>query len=155
MAGGTALCTGVGDVTSPLENRLSLPLLIVPSRDSVSTPWAYAALDSAYGGFVAPRASDARLGRLTAALAAGDADGVCGNLYNIFEEVILPHRPLAAKAKQLLLGSGALAAMMSGSGPTVFGIFADTAARDAAARLLTRHGYRPKCADFTNGKSKK
>lgn len=154
MAGGTALCTGVGDVTSPLENRLSLPLLIVPSRDSVSTPLAYAALDSAYGGFAAPRASDARLGRLTAALAAGDADGVCGNLYNIFEEVILPHRPLAAKAKQLLLGSGALAAMMSGSGPTVFGIFADTAARDAAARLLTRHGYRPKCADFTNGKSK-
>ena len=49
----------------------------------------------------------------------------------------------------------AVAAMMSGSGPTVFGIFADAQTRDAAARVLVRHGYRPKSADFTHGKSKK
>jgi len=64
-------------------------------------------------------------------------------------------RPLAAKAKQLLTDCGAVAAMMSGSGPTVFGIFADAQTRDAAARVLARHGYRPKPADFTHGKSKK
>lgn len=155
MAGGTALCTGVGDETAPLVNRLALPLLIVPSRESVSTPWAYAELDRAYGGFAAPRTRDARLDRLTAALADGDAAGVCRNLYNIFEDVILPHRPQAARAKQLLTEGGALAAMMSGSGPTVFGIFADVPTRDAAARLLTRHGYRPKNAEFARGKSKK
>lgn len=155
MSGGTALCTGVGDVTSPLKNRLSLPLLIVPSRDSVSTPWAYGELDRAYGSFAAVRARDARLDRLTAALAAGDADGVCGNLYNIFEAVVLPRRPQAAKAKQLLLDGGARAAMMSGSGPTVFGIFPDVPTRDAAARILVRHGYHPKNADFTNKKVKR
>lgn len=155
MSGGTALCTGVGDVTSPTENRLSLPLLIVPSRESVSTPWAYGELDRAYGSFAVPRPHDARLDRLTAALAAGDIAGVSQNLYNIFEAVVLPHRPLAAKAKQLLTDCGAVAAMMSGSGPTVFGIFADAQTRDAAARVLARHGYRPKPADFTHGKSKK
>ena len=155
MTGGTALCTGVGDVTSPTENRLACPLLIVPSRESVSTPWAYGELDRAYSGFAAPRPHDARLDRLTAALAAGDTTGVAQNLYNIFEAVVLPHRPLAAKAKQLLTDCGAVAAMMSGSGPTVFGIFADAQTRDAAARVLVRHGYRPKPADFTHGKSKK
>ena len=155
MTGGTALCTGVGDVTSPTENRLARPLLIVPSRESVSTPWAYGELDRAYGGFAAPRLHDARLDRLTAALAIGDIAGVAQNLYNIFEAVVLPHRPLAAKAKQLLTDCGAVAAMMSGSGPTVFGIFADAQTRDAAARVLVRHGYRPKPADFTHGKSKK
>lgn len=155
MTGGTALCTGVGDVTSPTENRLALPLLIVPSRESVSTPWAYGELDRAYGGFAAPRLHDERLDRLTAALAIGDIAGVAQNLYNIFEAVVLPHRPLAAKAKQLLTDCGAVAAMMSGSGPTVFGIFADAQTRDAAARVLVRHGYRPKPADFTHGKSKK
>ncbi len=155
MTGGTALCTGVGDVTSPTENRRARPLLIVPSRESVSTPWAYGELDRAYGGFAAPRPHDARLDRLTAALAIGDTTGVAQNLYNIFEAVVLPHRPLAAKAKQLLTDCGAVAAMMSGSGPTVFGIFADAQTRDAAARVLARHGYRPKPADFTHGKSKK
>lgn len=152
MRGGTALCTGIGDVTQPMESSLSLPILILLSRENVSTPWAYGELDRAYGGFTAPRVRDPRLARLTAALAAGDADGVCQNMYNIFEEVILPHRPQAAKAKKLLLDCGALGAMMSGSGPTVFGIFRDVQTRADAAAVLLRHGYRPKNANFTNKK---
>ena len=153
LAGGTALCTGRGEMISPLESSLSLPLLIVPSRESVSTPWAYAELDRAYGNFASPRGEDARLAALCRALEAGDAKAVAANLYNVFEDVILPQRKRAAQAKQCLTSCGALRAMMSGSGPTVFGLFESAAARDAAAHSLMKHGFRPKKAELSHRKT--
>lgn len=155
LAGGTALCTGYGDVISPLESSLSLPLLIVPSRENVSTPWAYAELDRAYGNFASPPAEDARLAALSRALETGNAEAVAENMYNIFEDVILPQREQAAQAKRLLDSAGALRAMMSGSGPTVFGLFENAAARDGAARILAKHGFRPKKAEIVRRKVQK
>ncbi|MBQ9428164.1 MAG: hypothetical protein IJU41_01320, partial [Clostridia bacterium] len=84
-----------------------------------------------------------RLTRLATALSAGDILGVCSSMYNIFEEVVLPARPLAARAKEILLSCGAAGAMLSGSGPTVFGIFTDAAAQKSAAAALRAAGYRP------------
>lgn len=153
LAGGTALCTGRGEVLSPLESRLSLPLLIVPSRESVSTPWAYAELDRAYGNFASPRGEDMRLAALCRALEAGDAKATAENMYNIFEDVILPQRKQAAEAKRLLTAAGALRAMMSGSGPTVFGLFEEVSVRDEAAHILAKRGFRPKIAEISHRKT--
>ncbi len=146
MSGKTMLCEGRGEILTPLENRAKLLFLIVPSSESVSTPWAYGELDKRYGDF-GGRSNEERYSALCTALASGDATGVCKNMYNIFEDVILPERPLAAKAKSLLLESGAMGAMMSGSGPTVFGIFKDEETRSAAMQTLKNSGYHPKAAE--------
>lgn len=148
LLGKTALCEGRGEILTPIENRAKLLLLIVPSSESVSTPWAYAELDAMFGDFAGRKAQNKpRLDRLTAALASGDTESVVANMYNIFEEAILPKRPLALRAKELLLESGAFGAMMSGSGPTVFGVFADAETRKKAEEALKNNGYYPKAAE--------
>ena len=119
----------------PLAPCPPMPIVILPSPERVSTPAAYAALDAAFGGFTPP-SEHADLAAMSAALSAGDAEGVCASLYNIFEDVILPTVPIAAENRAKLLSLGARAAMMSGSGPTVFGLFAsEEAARSAADAL--------------------
>ena len=146
LMGATALCEGRGEILTPIRNTARLKLLIVPSTENVSTPWAYGMLDDKFGDF-SGRDNSARLLALSAALAAGDVRGVAANMYNIFEEVILPERPVASRAKELLLECGAIGAMMSGSGPTTFGIFEDDETRAAAAAVLKENGYRPKTAE--------
>lgn len=135
LLGHTRLCEGRGELMQPLSPCPPLPIVLLPSPERVSTPAAYAALDAAFGGFTPP-AEHADLSAMSAALSAGDAADVCASLYNVFEDVILPTVPIAAENRAKLLSHGARAAMMSGSGPTVFGIF-DTqkAAEDAAAAL--------------------
>ncbi len=148
LYGKTAVCTGRGEVLRPIENSAKLLLLIVPSRESVSTPWAYGELDKQFGDFSGREARNAaRFDALVAALAKGCIEDIAKNMYNIFEEAILPHRPLAQRAKELLLAHGAIGAMMSGSGPTVFGIFPDMESRRLAEAALKKQGYRPKKAE--------
>ena len=146
IKGKTFLCEGKGEILTPLECGKRLLLLIVPSIENVSTPWAYGRLDEVYGDF-SGRDNEARYLRLVNALASGDVKGVADNIYNIFEDVILPERPIAAKAKELMLNSGALGAMMSGSGPTTFGIFENEETRAVAAQVLRENGYYPKIAE--------
>ena len=148
LCGKTAVCTGRGEVIEPVESRAKLLLLIVPSRESVSTPWAYAELDKAFGDFAGRKAQNAaRFDALCTALTAGDTAGITKTMYNIFEDVILPKRPQALRAKELLLAHGAIGAMMSGSGPTVFGVFDDDDTRKKAEAALKKHGYYPKQAE--------
>ena len=135
LVGHTRLCEGRGERMQPLAPCPPLPIVILPSPERVSTPAAYGALDAAFGGFTPP-SEHADLSAISAALAAGDAAGVCASLYNIFEGVILPTVPIAAENRTRLLSLGARAAMMSGSGPTVFGIFDTAEAAAAAAAAL-------------------
>lgn len=146
LMGKTALCEGRGEILTPLENSAKLLLLIVPSSESVSTPWAYSRLDQVFGDFLGRDMSE-RYSLLANALKNGDAHGVAKNMYNIFEDVILPERPIAKKAKELMLDYGALGAMMSGSGPTTFGIFDTEEKRANAAAKLKSLGYYPKTAE--------
>ncbi len=148
IMGKTALCEGRGEILTPIKNRAKLLLLIVPSSESVSTPWAYGELDRIYGDFSEREEKDgARLGRLRKALEDGDVKGVCDNMYNIFESAVLEQRPIAKRAKELLLENGAAGAMMSGSGPTVFGVFENEKARESALVALKNAGYPAKTAE--------
>ncbi len=146
LMGGTALCEGRGEILTPLKSRAKLLLLIVPSSEIVSTPWAYARLDELYGDFCT-QSNEARCSLLEKALEEGDVGGICDNIYNIFESAVLPERPVAKRAKELMLECGARGAMMSGSGPTTFGIFEDEKKRDEAFRILKSNGYYPKKAE--------
>ena len=74
------------------------------------------------------------------ALSAGDLDGVAARLCNVFEEFLPEEYHEVFHIKNRLLELGALNAAMSGSGPTVFGIFREeTAAKAAETALKQRY----------------
>lgn len=76
---------------------------------------------------------------MQAALAAGDPNAVVAALGNVFEQVMLPLHPAIAELKATMLREGALGALMSGAGPTVFGVVSDEeAGRHLVARLESR-----------------
>ena len=73
---------------------------------------------------------------MTAAIREGDLDGIISRLGNVLEMVTIPEHPEIGEIKKMMLENGAQGALMSGSGPTVFGIFKDRDAADAACGLL-------------------
>ena len=79
---------------------------------------------------------------LKSALWQGDLTTLCGSMFNLFESVVLPDRPVARQIKETLLASGAITAMMSGSGPSVFGLFADRAAAEKLCGELRSEGVK-------------
>lgn len=124
LFGGTKLVRGKGEILSDLENRFDSYILLATRGEGVSTPWAYSLLDERYGTEKCLTTSNGSiLESLTIALAEGDIDGVARHMYNVFEDEISRHRPDVLLLKQSMEVSWAKRAMMSGSGPTVMGIF--------------------------------
>lgn len=122
---GTALAEGIGEVLTPLAPPPPVFCLIVKPPVSVSTKFVYEHLDLA----------DAAHPDIDAALLAlrqGDLNGLCAVLGNILESVTIPRYPEIAAIKEKMLQLGALGALMSGSGPTVFGLFQNKKAADHA-----------------------
>ena len=135
LRGGTCICRGRGELLSDAEPIKGLHLVVVNSGERVSTPKAYSALDSVFGDFTRV---PGRIGVNTAysCFKMGKYDP-----FNIFEDVVLPACPLAKEAKEKLLSLGASMALMSGSGPTVFGIFEDENAAICASEALSAFGF--------------
>lgn len=130
LHGGTALVEGRGEVLTALTHLVPCWLVLARPRVEVSTAWAYAELDRS------PPPARPDIAGLLAALAAGDLKGVAAHLGNSFQAVIEERYPCVAEAKKALLAEGALGACLSGSGPTVFGLFSEkTDAEKAAAAL--------------------
>ena len=138
IAGGTALGEGKGDVLRPLSGMPDCTVVVACGNESVSTPMAYSMLDDKYNGFAKGIYEPRSTAALKRALDDGDIFGVAINMYNIFEEPISSVRPEVRQIKEIMLGGGAIGAMMSGSGPSVFGIFTDDAlAQKTVERLKT------------------
>ncbi len=134
LIGGTCLAAGRGEVLSPLDIKVPLHFLLVNSDEQVSAKDAYGKIDeySLAETTFPPPAS------IIFPLEAGDLKGICKEVYNRFEEAVLPMVPIAQSYKQQLIDAGAVAALMSGSGPTIFAIFeSEEAAREAAKRIST------------------
>ncbi len=139
--GGTALCKGIGERITPLESKVKLSLVVAISGEGVSTPAAFAALDAHHGNFVNFTSSESPVA-LMDALKKGDAQALSPLLFNRFEEVVERERRAVTVLKNALLDHGALAAQMSGSGPSVFGLFADQKTAERAAEGLLALGAR-------------
>ncbi len=134
VVGGSAFADGKGDILHSFPALPDCTLLIACGGEGVSTPEAYGMLDRRFDFFRAykPRSLEA----LKEALCSGDTAAVAKSTFNIFEEPILSVRPVARKIKENMLSLGALGAMMSGSGPSVFGFFeSEEKARAAAEKL--------------------
>ena len=125
IMGGARIAQGVGEALTPIQPLPDCDLVIACGGEGVSTPAAYRRLDERYGNFdpAAYTPETEAQDRLCSALRGGDLDGVCSHVFNLFETVILPERPVARGIKETLLSSGAVTALMSGSGPSVFGVF--------------------------------
>ena len=113
---------GTGEVLEPAPGLLPLLYMVVACHgEGVSTPWAYRRLDECgVGDTCAQAAYEAFL----SALNEGRLAYVSACSYNAFERVVLPERPAARALMDAMSQMGALLVRMSGSGPSVFGVFA-------------------------------
>ena len=69
-------------------------------------------------------------------LKSDNLKGICDRLENVLETVTIPEYPVIARVKEHLMEQGAMGALMSGSGPTIFGIFSDKKKADQALKSL-------------------
>ena len=117
LAGGCAVGEGRGEILTPLKCLPALEVVVVVPPIAVSTRWAYEALRT---GLTSVRA---RSTIVSDALKAGAVESFNSLLHNDFEDLVFARHPLVGKIKEGLLEGGAAGALMSGSGPAVFGIF--------------------------------
>ena len=126
--GNAALAAGVGDRLKHVRNLPQLDILLIKPPFDLSTKMIYENLNlrltRGKNNYSIPRFLD--LG-----------DIVCG-LHNDLESVSLKIHPELADLKQMLLRHGALGALMSGSGPTVFGIFRNGKEAEKALELVKK-----------------
>ena len=132
LMGGTALAEGIGQILTPVRPALrEIPTLIVKPAASVSTGEVYRAFDSC---------TDCRHPDIDGLLDAVRREAytdICHLLGNILEDVTIPLHPEIRQLKNVLRDHGADAAMMSGSGPTVFAFFSEEGKmRDCRRKLL-------------------
>lgn len=131
---GTALAEGIGEELSSLPPMVRCPVLIAKPSVSVSTKFVYQNLkldESTVHPDIHALITDIR---------KKDFDGICKNMGNVLESVTIPSYPVIAQIKERMLASGAKAAMMSGSGPTVFGLFADNETAKRARKDMRESG---------------
>lgn len=128
---GAALAEGIGERLSPFPSLPACHLVIVGGSSKVSTPNAYRILDTL------PPTRQGDFDAFAAAMKKGDLTAIGQSLYNRFEDAVPSCRPVI----ELLGQKGACGARMTGSGATVFGLFADANEAEAACLALRRAGY--------------
>lgn len=146
---GCCYTEGIGEKLTDIDSLLPETVLVIAcGGEGVSTPMAYGMLDSKYNKFVdyIPRGCD----ELKKSLKLGEND-FYKHIFNIFEEPVSSVREAVGIAKKIMLDSGADASMMSGSGPSVFGIFSDASDSERAVAALKAQGYFASVA-FPTGK---
>lgn len=116
---GTALAEGIGEELSPLAPMVKCPVLIAKPSISVSTKFVYQNLkldDTTVHPDIDLLIEDIR---------AKNLYDIAAHMGNVLETVTIPNYPVIDEIKKHMLSNGAVGAMMSGSGPTVFGLFDD------------------------------
>jgi 4-diphosphocytidyl-2-C-methyl-D-erythritol kinase len=129
---------GMGERIRPVAATPRLFVLVVNPAVAVGTKETYAALSRELW-FMERRERADRTQAMVHALGGGDVAGIAAALYNDFALVVEHALPIVREVRQALLALGARGALMSGSGPTVFGLFASPSRLSAAAGVLARH----------------
>lgn len=114
---GTALSEGIGEILTPLPPMPECYILLAKPGVSVSTKYVYQNLD------LLKLTSHPDIDGMVSALGEGNLSGICDRLENVLETVTIKDYPMIEEIKQFLIKEGAKGALMSGSGPTIFGIF--------------------------------
>ncbi len=133
IVGGTMLSEGIGEILTPLPAPPKAHLVVAKPDINVSTAFVY-------GNLHVERLKDhPDIDGMAKALSQGDLQGVCERMGNVLETVTVKEYPVIDQIKNLMRKMGAANALMSGSGPTVFGIFTDSKQAQAAAAAMEEH----------------
>ena len=134
IQGGTALSEGIGEVLTTLPKMPACWILIAKPPINVSTAFVY-------GNLKANELTEhPDIDGMIQAIEAQDLAGIAQRLGNVLETVTVPAYPVIAEIKQVMLDAGAMQSLMSGSGPTVFGIFAEEQKAQEAAEMIRTAG---------------
>jgi len=134
IKGGTCLCEGVGEIITPLKPFRDHIVLLVKPSFGVSTK-------DAYGGFALDKINrHVDTDKLIRAMEENDLKGMSYFSRNLLENVVLRRYPVLKSIKQSMQKSGSVITLMSGSGPTIYGIFTSAEQAENAARVLHKNG---------------
>lgn len=114
---GTALCEGIGEVLTPLKQLMPCFILIVKPPIYVSTKFVYEHLK------INELKNHPDIDGIVDAISAGDLETMSQKMGNVLESVTEDNYPVISSIKELMIQNGAISSLMSGSGPTVFGIY--------------------------------
>ena len=129
---GTVLAEGIGEILTPLPPMPKCYVLIAKPPISVSTKLVYEKLDSH------EIENHPDIDGILEGLKGQDIKKVASSMGNVLEKVTIEEYPVIEEIKNVMKDEGALNAMMSGSGPTVFGIFDDKNTARAAADKIKK-----------------
>lgn len=119
LVGGTVLCGGIGEKLEPIENLKKHIVLLAKPPISVSTPSIYEKLDSIEIG------NHPNQERMIEAIKKDNLEEISKELSNVLEYATVNMYPMIRGIKEKMMKNGAVGALMSGAGPTVFGLFDD------------------------------
>lgn len=131
---GTALAEGIGEKLSPLSPMVKCPVLIAKPGISVSTKFVYENLK------LDEHTLHPNMQQLITDIKEKDLHKIAKDMGNLLETVTIPAYPIIAQIKEHMMEHGAVGAMMSGSGPTVFGLFEDENTAKAAYEAMKESG---------------
>ena len=133
LIGGTCLATGRGEIVERIRPLPEATVVLVKPDFGISTPWAYQQFEEDK----ATRRPD--LPAMQKAIAQRDWDGIAAQMINLLEPPVLKEHPILNHIKNDLLDKGATAVLMSGSGPTVYGIFAEEKSSSKAYKFMKKY----------------
>lgn len=133
---GTALAEGIGERLSVLPSMPKCTILIAKPGISVSTKFVY---ENLHANDLKPE-QHPDVDRMIEAMEEKNLDLLCERMGNVLETVTIPAYPVIQEIKEHMMACGAAGAMMSGSGPTVFGIFHSPVQAKAAMKDLKVNG---------------
>lgn len=117
IMGGTALSEGIGEMLTPLEDMMPCKILLIKPDIDISTKWVYTTLKWD------ELTSHPDIDGMISALEHHSLTNIAAKLENVLETVTIPAHPVIEDIKTNMKSLGALNSLMSGSGPTVFGLF--------------------------------
>ena len=134
ILGGTAIARGIGEILTPLPTPPKCHVKIAKPPVSVSTAFVY--------GNIKPDEIEKRpdIEAMVSAIKAQDLYKLAKSLYNVMEDITVPQYPVIQEIKTIMLENGALNSIMSGSGPTVFGLYDDIEKAEQTVKLLKAKG---------------
>ena len=131
---GTALAEGLGEKLTSLPPMVKCPVVIAKPQVSVSTKYVYENLK------LDENTVHPDIDRLVEDIRRKDLAAITSDMGNVLETVTIPNYPVIAEIKEHMMEHGAAGAMMSGSGPTVFGLFDDKEKAVAAYEAMQASG---------------
>lgn len=146
ILGGTALSEGIGEILTPISEIEPCRVLLIKPDIDVSTKWVYTTLNWE------KLTSHPDIDGMIAALNAHSLEDVAQKMENVLETVTIPAYPVIQDIKDTLKPLGALHAMMSGSGPTVFGLFISEETAKSAYEICKKKYpfYQVELTDFVS-----